>query len=160
MHRIHLRIFVLILDSELEESESLNRGHFFARSGDRQQASCRSSSQSHNLFKLQWIEINFEVHFVSNKPGLHLLIFWRAGLVRIYSKALRCKIIKKPCSLRFSLHKFVHLYSFLTRFKNVHCQGPCSFRLCILKPITVLISNSTKRQVETLLIKKVQGTAK
>ena len=64
-------------NSELKGSESLNRGHFFARSGDRQQASCRSSSQSHNLFKLQWVEINFEVHFVSNKPRFHLLIFWR-----------------------------------------------------------------------------------
>ena len=80
LYQIHLRIPVykssnFKLNSELKESESLNRGHFFARSGDRQQASCRSSTQSHNLFKLKWVEINSEVHFVSNKesPLLGLL---------------------------------------------------------------------------------------
>ena len=70
----------------------------------------------------------------------------------MYSRALRCtffgewknscsskflqlellgKIIKKSCSLKFSLHKFVHLKIFWTLFKNVHCQGPCSLRSCI-----------------------------
>ena len=41
---------------------------------------------------------------------------------------------KKPRSLRFSLHKFVHLNFFWTLFKNVHCQGPCSLRPCISRP--------------------------
>jgi hypothetical protein len=37
--------------------------------------------------------------------------------------------IKQPCCLKFSLYKFVHLKSFLTLFKNEHCQGPCSLRI-------------------------------
>ena len=44
------------------------------------------------------------------------------------------KTSKKPCSLRFSLHKFVHLKLFGNLLKNVHCQGPCSLRPCISRP--------------------------
>ena len=41
---------------------------------------------------------------------------------------------QKMCSLRFSLHKFVHIKFFWTLFKNVHCQGSCSLRWCISRP--------------------------
>ena len=45
--------------------------------------------------------------------------------------------IKKLCSLRLALHKFVHLKFFWTLFKNVHCQGPCSLRPCISRPYCI-----------------------
>ena len=79
-----------------------------------------------------------------------------------YSKALRCTFFwewknscsskfvqlellneaksrtsKKLCSLRFSLNKFMHLKSFWTLFKKVHCQGPCSLRPCIWRPYCI-----------------------
>ena len=47
---------------------------------------------------------------------------------------------QKPCSLRFSLHKFVHLKIFWTLFKNVHCQGPCSLRPRISRPYCSLVN--------------------
>ena len=34
----------------------------------------------------------------------------------------------------FSLHKYMHLRFFWILFKNIHCQGPCWLRLCILRP--------------------------
>ena len=60
-----------------------------------------------------------------------------SGPVRDCSEG-KGKNIKKPCSLRFSLHKFVHLKSFWTLFKNVHCQGLCSLRPCISRPYCII----------------------
>ena len=92
-------------------------------------------------------------------------MFWNLWFLN-YSKALRCTILgngktpvaqnscnlsslikqrqehKKPCSLRFSLHKFVHLKNFWTLFKNVHCQGPCSLRRSISRPYCTLFSKN------------------
>ena len=47
---------------------------------------------------------------------------------------------KKMCSLMFSLHRFVHHKCFWTLFKNVHCQGRCSLRPCILRPYCIFNS--------------------
>ena len=46
------------------------------------------------------------------------------------------------CSIRFSLHKFVHLTFFWTLFKNVHCQGLCILRPCISRPYCKFFWNS------------------
>ena len=42
---------------------------------------------------------------------------------------------KKTCSWRFSRNRFVYLNFFRTLFKNVHCQGSSSVRLCISRPL-------------------------
>ena len=44
------------------------------------------------------------------------------------------KMMKKLRCSRFLLHKLVQLKYFWTQFKNVHLQGPCSLRPCILRP--------------------------
>ena len=46
-------------------------------------------------------------------------------------------LLKKPCTSSNNLSKNVHLKVFWTLFKNVHCQGPCSLRPCILRPYCI-----------------------
>ena len=41
---------------------------------------------------------------------------------------------KKPCSIRFSLHKSMYFKVFWTQLETVHLQGPCSLRPCSSRP--------------------------
>ena len=53
------------------------------------------------------------------------------------------KIFKKPCSLRFSLHKFVYLKLFWTQLEIVHMQGLCSIRPGhVARGLTVVIRST------------------
>ena len=57
-------------------------------------------------------------------------------------------MIRKPCCSRFSLHKFVHLKYFWTKFKNVHLRGPCSSRPCISRPYCTVILVGGQKELE------------
>ena len=66
--------------------------------------------------------------------------------------------MKKPCSLWFSLHKFVHLNFFWTLFKNVHCQGPCSLRPCISRPYCSDLLEPTSNKTQIIVRHSLQNS--
>ena len=47
-------------------------------------------------------------------------------------------------------------YFFWTLFKNVHCQGPCSLRLCILRPYCI----STQMSLHFCRILRLNGPSR
>ena len=70
----------------------------------------------------------------------------RASQVLIYQKTCKNVYLKRKIS------KNVLLKYFWTQFKIVHCQGPCSLRLCISRPycISEIKGSCSKKRTKSL----------
>ena len=80
----------------------------------------------------------------------------RASQVLIHQKrASQVLIYQKTCKnvyLKRKISKNVLLKYFWTQFKIVHCQGPCSLRLCISRPycISEIKGSCSKKRTKSL----------
>ena len=61
---------------------------------------------------------------------------------------------KKPCNLRFLLHKSVYLKLFWTQLESVHLQGPSILKPCSLRPYVIRIEMLFQKGLQPLVYSK------